>query len=291
MSLKLNKMKIKIISLGFLAVIIYGCTEKFELNIENNTNSVVIEGVVTNDNDSYYNYIRITKGNIDLVTKVGEVGFDDGAEIITNALVIISDNVGNVDTFFCDLKYPTGSRYGYYVNDSFKGVSGRTYNLNVKIGNETYTAEAFMPPVVDIDSIETVDDYLPVIYFNDPINEKNYYLFNLHTVTGPWCISVIDDKFLSPDISTNGFTVDDGENPRWWVSNYQWISDDIKMYMKVSMSSLTKESYDYYRSIITQFNNDGGVYSPSPASPKGNISNGAIGYFRASSISVITDEN
>ena len=47
MSLKFSEMKIKIIAIVFPALIISACTEKFNLDIENNTNSIVIEGVVT----------------------------------------------------------------------------------------------------------------------------------------------------------------------------------------------------------------------------------------------------
>jgi hypothetical protein len=36
--------------------------------------------------------------------------------------------------------------------------------------------------------------------------------------------------------------------------------------------------------LLKQFKNDGGAYQPSPSSPPTNMSNGALGYFRASAI-------
>jgi len=52
----------------------------------------------------------------------------------------------------------------------------------------------------------------------------------------------------------------------------------------IEMHSLTKEGYDYYKALLQQFVADGGVYSPSPATPPGNINNGALGFFKTSSV-------
>jgi len=52
----------------------------------------------------------------------------------------------------------------------------------------------------------------------------------------------------------------------------------------VTMSSLSSNAYNYYKNLIEQFENDGGAYKPTPASPPTNISNGGLGFFRASSV-------
>jgi hypothetical protein len=56
---------------------------------------------------------------------------------------------------------------------------------------------------------------------------------------------------------------------------------------EIKMYSVTKEAYDFYKALISQFRNDGGVYSPTPASAPTNIDNNALGFFRASAVNVI----
>jgi hypothetical protein len=47
------------------------------------------------------------------------------------------------------------------------------------------------------------------------------------------------------------------------------------------MYSVDRKTYHFYKALIDQFNNDGGAFSPTPATPDGNISGNAIGIFRA----------
>lgn len=50
---------------------------------------------------------------------------------------------------------------------------------------------------------------------------------------------------------------------------------------QVRMYSVNSEIFDFYKSLISQFDNDGGAYAPTPAMPRGNISGNGIGLFRA----------
>lgn len=56
------------------------------------------------------------------------------------------------------------------------------------------------------------------------------------------------------------------------------------------MASLTEEGFYFLKGLINQFNNDGGVYSPNPTSPKTNISDGGLGNFKASATNKISKE-
>ena len=69
-----------------------------------------------------------------------------------------------------------------------------------------------------------------------------------------------------------------------WTAQQHWVS----------LFSLTYEAYLYYKALLSQFENDGGTFKPSPASPPSNISNGALGIFRASALdtmSIIMNEH
>lgn len=50
------------------------------------------------------------------------------------------------------------------------------------------------------------------------------------------------------------------------------------------MQSISKEAYEYFNALQAQIKNDGGALSPTPATPPGNFSNGALGFFKVVAI-------
>ena len=236
------------------------------------------------------------------------MGYHENGIAVSNALVIISDEIGNIDTLqHVDCRGLDYSKYGHYIKCGFKGEPNRKYYLYVKVNNKEYTAEAYMPDVPILDSIHIPDNFFEngniegkfiegiKVFFNEPTSTKDYYLFTIEnhsniSTFSSFMKTLIDDKFLSADISTNGFMLDDGQNKNYWINNYIFLQNDLSRgdYMTVMMQGLTEEAYNYQKALISQANNDGGVYSPTPATPHGNISNGAYGFFRASAVSIIT---
>ncbi len=207
------------------------------------------------------------------------------------------DSYGNItDTLI--LEDPIEFRHdrGYYKTKHLVGVPGRTYFLKVISEGKEYQASAFMPPVPDIDSLgymkkimekDGQEYYIPLLYFSEPQGIENYYLIQLndeilsrrYAEDFNWEFSILSDEFLQPYV--NGLNVSLGENPRGYEYPIYQEGNDIY----VALSSLTKNAYEFYKAILQQFKNDGGAYQLSPASPPSNISNGGLGYFRASSIS------
>jgi hypothetical protein len=93
-----------------------------------------------------------------------------------------------------------------------------------------------------------------------------------------WPFSVLNDAFLEPYVS--GYRV---APTIVGVRDYTWLENgDSAM---VVLSSLNQEAYSFYKTLIEQFKNDGGAYKPVPMSPPTNLSNGALGLFRASAVS------
>jgi hypothetical protein len=62
------------------------------------------------------------------------------------------------------------------------------------------------------------------------------------------------------------------------LGNYDWP-------IHVRLCSLTKEAYEYIKVMSRQVLYDGNIYKPTPVTPPGNISGGALGLFTASHIS------
>jgi hypothetical protein len=74
-------------------------------------------------------------------------------------------------------------------------------------------------------------------------------------------------------------SVDDGASIVKYAQFYP--SPEFDSEVLVRMFSIDKATFDFYKSLLYQFNNDGGAFSPTPAAQRGNTSNGGIGLFRA----------
>lgn len=210
---------------------------------------------------------------------------------------IIKDVNGNaIDTIALSDPYYFNKK-GFYKTTHIKGIPGNTYFLNVTYQQKEYTASAYMPTVPIIDSVGYIlkeseqvgksDKYFPLLYFKEPQGIKNYYLIQLNNdilsqsyTNSLWQFSILSDTYLKPYV--NGLNVSTGYSPRG-ENFYPAYSIGDSIY--VALSSLTKEGYDFYKNLIDQFDSDGGAYKPTPASPQGNISNGGLGFFRASAFS------
>lgn len=191
-----------------------GCTKGFDLKLDETEPLIVIQGRISNLQGPYQ--VRITKSsNLIALTEGYSFADNDSAEAVTGAEVIISDDMGTIDTLkpaysynvkrynyyyyksnntgifdsvFGALPYNYANKYrgeqGYYETTKITGRPGHTYRLQVRIGNEVFHASAYMPFVPELDSAllkETTvngNDYkawLPYAYFKEPQNEKNYY--------------------------------------------------------------------------------------------------------------------
>jgi hypothetical protein len=241
----------------------------------------------------------------------------DNAEAITGAQVIIAEDMGLTDTLR-PLHHvdPTDPGYepaftaerGYYETTKITGIPGHSYQLRVRIGNEEFQASAYMPPTVPvIDSVLIKKDLIAdptglmgdaaFAYFKEPGDEANYYMLQLnashdsaydHThvlnygPTSTFPFYVFDDRTLPAYVQ--GMEVITILSDDFGHSRFQpyWITGDP---IQVRLSSLTRQTYEYFNALEQQFLNDGNVYKPAPASAAGNISGGALGLFWAANIS------
>ena len=212
----------------------------------------------------------------------------------------IFDGLGNIiDTLF--LQDPAQFRHdrGFYKTQKLIGFPGRTYFLKIISGDKEYFSSSYMPPVPEIDSLGYIkkisekdghEYYIPLLFFHEPQDTENYYLIQLEkdnnyrmlSLRSNWPFSVISDKFLQPYV--NGLNVSLGATPRYSEQRLYWKGDSIYL----GLNSLTRDAYNFYKALLQQFKSDGGTFQPSPASPPTNISNGGLGFFRASSVSVKT---
>jgi len=308
-------MKITIFIL--LTLFTLSCTEDFAIRTNESDTRLVLAGAITNEEGPYF--FRVSLSELNSASSQVKAGISD-------ALVIISDNKGVVDTLkslnptikihpFWYYSYITVPKYsgtmdtissvgydstvfkGIYYTTKVQGKPGNTYTIQIKYREKITQASDQMPLLPAIDSIkfntkkldkDGASFLVPYIYFKEPQDEINYYMFNfggddlkslIFGGSRVWRFSIIDDTYLTGDI--NGLSIDDGASPVGSEDFYYPIEGDST---KIRMLSLSNSAYQYYKSIISQFENDGGAYTPTPSNPPSNLSNGALGFFRASAV-------
>jgi hypothetical protein len=318
-------MKNAILIIILFQLLLHSCIEDYDLIPENAEPRLVVEGLVSNKPGPYLvrlteshtgkfvepdfhniddakgimNALIVISDNVDQVDTLKPIEFnrdDYKYDHRYGYYKVIFDETGNtIDTSYW--KYPEEFNHerGFYMTTHLKGIPGRTYLLKVISGGKEYQASSLMPSVPDIDSIsyfkkvmekDGQEYYIPLLYFSEPQGIRNYYLIQLSEEIHSrlfsemlWQFSILSDEYLEPYV--NGLNISLGENPRNF--EYPWYLEGASIY--VGLSSITREAYNFYKSLGDQFKNDGGAYQLSPGSPPTNITNGALGFFRASAIS------
>lgn len=252
----------KILSKGLIAVVFLcffgSCEEVIELEIDDAPPKIVIEANVSEGGNSF---VRLSQ-----TTKLYEDARNRHLEKFAEVWVVRSD--GAVIPFI-----PT-SEQGLYVTQNIHHiVSNYTYTLYVHIEGEFYTAEEYMHPYIEVDSTGTGvrrifndDIYYASLRFQDPLGVENYYRYDVAINNGDFLFnSVLNDRF------NDGLeVVHEILSPEENLS-----TGDV---MRVRRSVISKPVYQYWNDL--QSVNPGSV---APANPRSNISNGALGYFSASS--------
>lgn len=249
-----------IITLIALTILFSSCEKIISLDVSNSSEKLVIEGNVTNEPGPYF--VKLTQ----------TVNFNapNIYPPVNNAVVIISDNAGQIDT----LSYTNN---GLYQTHNLKGIEGRTYYLKVIIKGKDFTAQSTMPQNVKFDSIrlsnfelngEGRTNVIPV--YKDPEMLGNNYRF-IQTINNK-----LDITFYAFNDNLNNGLV----NQRPLISN----DPDQKLKtgdtVKIEMQCISKQAYDYYFALSEQV---GGGFGggTTPANPPNNIIGDALGIFSA----------
>lgn len=246
-------------SLFILPLILFACKKVISVNLNDAAPQIVVEGMITNTPGPYQ--VQITK----------TVNFDasNSFPAVSGATVRISDN-GSIIT---DLLKETAP--GIYTTNTLQGIPGHTYQLNITVGAQTYSATSTMPQPVTLDSISFQHttrvnriDINTVPNYQDPLNIKNYYSFSQFVNSRKVKItSVFDDRLSDGKYINVALRTD---------SSYINIGDTVLL----KMNCIDKATYDYFYT-FAQVAGNNNFQSASPSNPVSNISNNALGYFAA----------
>jgi len=259
----------------FLLIIalLASCTQKIDLKLDESQSRLVVDATITP-----------SANNIKL-TRTSQYFYNEPSPRVVNASVSISDGSS---TYPCAETKPGLS--GVYMPDSsFIPVAGRSYTLSVQLiepvsGKSSFYSVYTMADVVKLDSITTsftpalqgIDTWQIFAYAQDPPAEGNCYLFQYYrndTLISDsiFKYSIQDDKYF------NGNYVKGA--PVFFIDNsHAWETLHPGDKVSVKMSGISREYYNF----ISQVQQSGfniPFFSGPPSNVKGNIDNGAVGFF------------
>lgn len=251
---------ITFIGFGFVA-----CTEEIQLEIESENPIYFVDGRITTDSVRQTVRFARTKSYLS----------DNQFSPITDAIVIVKDDSGQVDTFQYN---PLIERY---ESTTLKPLPERWYTLTIYYQGDTITARDKLPNYKSVDSLFFVYEdgngvfdkgwYVSIIA-QEPDTLGNYYLFRFFRND-----SLIKDRgndFLMDDRFING-------NPiRFTMPFVVYKGGDTAT---VQLSFLTRSTYKYWEAVqFNQFAWD--PYAPPPTTPPTNLKSQrleVVGWFGA----------
>ena len=257
---------------------LYSCTERIDINLDDSAVRLVVEGSLTTDTMSHKVLLSTSSGYF----------YNQPPQPVSGATVTISDgeNILGLEEFTPGV---------YQTAPSVHGIEGKTYDLSIKLNNQIggftdYTASSKLYPVAKLDSINLL--YHPgwsstgiwevKCFVQDPPS-ADFYRFlisrNDTMITDTldeWFVT--DDRFFNGNY-VNGITVgylDQG------IKEQRLISGDS---MLVEMNNTGEGYANFLLESQSEIIGSYPLFTGPPANIKGNINNGAIGFFATYSAS------
>lgn len=260
-----------------LIITLYSCTEIIDINVEEQEIDIlVVEGSITNDTMEHR--VRLTKA--------GNYFMNSPAIEVSNAIVYVSDG----DSIYQFHEKVAGSGE-YFSEPDVYGVPGKTYTLNITLsepinGNTEYSGSCEMATINPVDSIalEFWDDfgengfYEVKIYVQDPPQE-NFYSFNT-LLNSTLLTDTITEVFITDDRLYNG-SYTNGIGVQFFDQSRPDQAFKPGDTITLVTAAISREYYQFIVGVQTEASPKVPLFSGPPANAKGNINNGAIGFFAA----------
>jgi hypothetical protein len=266
----------KIWIIGALALGLSSCTEVIDFDLNDSQTRIVVEGEITDEAKSHL--IKISEST--------SYYFTEDAPGVTGADVSISDGVNTwvlteIDTL-----------PGYYLTDpKVKGEVGNEYTLRVVHENQTYEAVDTMRASATIDDLFVVpiEDtlfgsgsyYWIIMFGQENPGVGDHYVWDYYKNDTLMTHRLVDKAFGSDDF-VDGASPADG----WPVfTGLPLEVFDRGDSVTLEMRSVSADYFDFIIESLLNTAFRGGFFDGPPANVRSNVSNGALGYFRASAVS------
>jgi len=248
--------------------IFFGCEDVIDVDVPTANPKLVIEASL--------NWFDGTSGNEqDIKLSLTAPFFGNDIPPANGATVTVTNSSGNIFSFIED------GATGIYKTTTFVPVLNERYTLTINYNNNTYSATETLKTTVPFDFVEQKDDggftgeEIEIkAFFTDPVDEENYYFFELDSPTeiSP-VIDAAEDEFF------------DGNQIFAFYSSEDLEPGD-ELNIKILGSS--KQFYEYIFLLLQQGEPDGGPFQTQPATVRGNCKNDTnpddfpLGFFRVS---------
>jgi hypothetical protein len=252
----------------------FSCTEPIDINLDSSTIRLVVEGSITTD----------TIAHVVKLSKTSSYFYNQAPESVTGASVTISDGKNVLSL--------TESAPGVYQTGPFiYGTEGTTYTLKIKLNSEIggyseYTASSKINAVAELDSIGLL--YHPdwssngvwelKCFVQDPPTIDFYRFFISRNQT--MITDTLNEWFVTDDRFFNGYYVNGAT-----VGYLDQSIDEKKVTtgdtILLEMNNTGEEYANFLWESQSELIGTYPLFSGPPANVKGNISNGAIGFFAA----------
>ncbi len=271
-------MKNTLLLILLLSLLVTSCVERINIGLDSSYERLVVDGAITTD----------TMSQTVKLLKTTSYFYDQPAPPVTGADVRITDG----EAVYNLSEESPGI---YRTSPSVFAVAGKTYSLDIKLaepvgGFSDYTAESTLYPVANLDSIGLTfhSDWQEngiwevKCWVQDPPS-MDYYRF-LVSKNGKMLTDTLDEWFVTDDRFFNG-------NYVYGAPIAYLQGDKIDEILKagdlitVEMNSIGKEYATFISQAQAEIRGSNPLFSGPPANVKGNLSNGAIGFFGAYSIS------
>jgi hypothetical protein len=260
-----------------LSVQLYSCTERIDISLDDSAVRLVVEGALTTDAKSHKVFLSSTSGYFS----------NQPPQPVSGATVTISDG-----EYILNLTEVTT---GVYQTDpSVHGTEGKTYTLNIKLnkqigGFSDYTASSKLYPVAKLDSINLLyhpdwssDGIWEVKCFVQDPPSTDFYRFMISR-NDTMITDTLDEWFITDDRFFNGYylngatvcSLDQG------IKEQRLLPGDT---MLVEMNNIGEEYANFLWDSQSEIIGSYPLFTGPPANVKGNIDNGAIGFFTAYSV-------
>jgi hypothetical protein len=270
------------ILLILITVILSACSEVIDFDLNDQENSrLVVEGNITDQ----------TKEHTVKLTRTSSYYENEPAPKETGANVTISDGVS--------LHTLTETSPGIYQTASnYKGEIGKTYTLDITTtNNDFYTASSTLTSVSHIDTIlvdlqegmkggggdedEDSEFVLALKHYGpEPATTGNNYM---------WLVT-LNDINKTETVTDITFVTDEFVNGNY-IADFNIHEIDVEevplvdtLRLNVELHSISREYHDFLLAIFLETEYNGTLFSGPPANIPSNISNGALGFFRASAV-------
>jgi len=300
----------KLWAIATLIVVLGACIDNFDPELTGDKASIVFEGTLTNQPAPHIFQLSFSAGY-----NSKESVFD---RFVNAAKVWVTDEA-NKRTDLIDL-----NRGQFATPDGFRGQIGKSYQLHIRLsdGVEYESSPEMMRPAPPIDKVYT--EFKPIttpkaqyrgmfnVYLDvkDPNTEGDFYRWNWkhyekasycefwtqpNTVPpARWFKKCCEDCWnITPCLGCVNVASDNLVNGRTLAKqNVGQIpyDDTTPYYLLIDQMSLSRDAYNFWRSVDAQANNSGGIFDTAPAPIRGNIRNIkdaedlVLGYFQVSAV-------